>query len=69
MNLTALTPADAVPVRLAAERISRLDAERAWGRLQFARTSGQRLYHDVRHSAARRELVLNLAAARRVANA
>jgi hypothetical protein len=63
MNAPALTHADAVPVRLAAERLHRLDIQGAWGRLPFSQASDRRLYHDLRHAATRRQLVLNLDAA------
>jgi hypothetical protein len=62
--MTTHSTADTVPVRLAAERLHRLDIQSAWGRLEFTRAAGQRRHYDVRHAAARRELVLNLAAAR-----
>ena len=67
--MNALSPANAVPVHLAAERLHRLDILTAWGRLRFDRASDQRRYHDVRHAAFRRELVLNLDAARNMAHA
>jgi hypothetical protein len=62
--MTAHSIADTIPVRLAAERLHRLDIQTAWSRLKFARATGQRVYQDVRNAAARRELVLNLDAAR-----
>lgn len=62
-NAPALTHADTVPVRLAAERLLRLDIQDAWGRLRFSRASDRRLYRDLRHAATRRQLVLNLGAA------
>jgi hypothetical protein len=67
--MPAHTHADTIPVRLAAERLHRLDTLDAWGRLRFDRASGPRLHRGVRHVSARRELVLNVAAARNVARA
>ena len=66
--MNAISPADTITVRLVAERLHRLDTLDAWGRLRFDRASGQRLDSDVRHAASRRELVLNVAAARNAAH-
>lgn len=67
--MNAIAPADTIPVRLVAERLHCLDTLDAWGRLRFDRASGQRLHRGVRQVSARRELVLNVAAARHATNA